>query len=147
MWRTVIISKGERITLKNNWLVVSSENNEQKIPLGDLYSVVIDNSAAMMSTAVLTALAISNVHVYFCDSKHTPVALSLPVNTHYKPLGVIKKQLALTDEFKDLLWKRIVEQKIKNQIICLKTVGVSSNKIKPIEELCQAVLPGDRYNR
>lgn len=147
MWRTVIISKGERITVRDNWLVVYSENNEQRVPIGDLYSVVIDNRAAMLSVSVLTTLAMANVHIYFCDNKHTPVALSLPMNTHYKPFGIIKKQLSLTDEFKDLLWKRIVEQKIKNQIICLKTVGVYPEKIKPIEELCQEVLPGDKRNR
>lgn len=101
----------------------------------------------MLSTAVLTTLATANVHIYFCDSKHIPVALSLPVNTHYKPLGVIKKQLALTDEFKDLLWQKIVEQKIKNQLICLKTVGVNPDKIKTISEMCGEILPGDKKNR
>lgn len=147
MWRTVIVTKGERITVRDNWLVVYSENNEQRVPIGDLYSVVIDNCSAMLSTAVLTTLATANVHIYFCDSKHIPVALSLPVNTHYKPLGVIKKQLALTDEFKDLLWQKIVEQKIKNQLICLKTVGVNPDKIKAISEMCGEILPGDKKNR
>lgn len=147
MWRTVIITKGERITIRDNWLVVYSENNEQRVPIGDLYSVVIDNRAAMLSAVVLTTLAMANVHIYFCDSKHIPVALSLPMNTHYKPLGVIKKQLALTDEFKDVLWQRIVEQKIRNQIICLKTVGVDPDKIKPIEDMCSKILPGDNSNR
>lgn len=109
--------------------------------------MVIDNRAAMLSAAVLTTLAMANVHIYFCDSKHIPVALSLPMNTHYKPLGVIKKQLALTDEFKDVLWQRIVEQKIRNQIICLKTVGVDPDKIKPIEDMCSKILPGDKSNR
>lgn len=147
MWRTVIITKGERITIKDNWLVVYSESDEQRVPIGDLYSVVIDNRAAMLSTAVLTTLAMANVHIYFCDSKHIPVALSLPMSTHYKPLGVIKRQIAMTEDFKDRLWQRIVEQKIKNQIICLKTVGVNSEKIKPIEELCKEILPGDKKNR
>ena len=29
MWRTVIVTKGERITLRDNWLVVASEENGQ----------------------------------------------------------------------------------------------------------------------
>ena len=120
MWRTVIVTKGEKLTIRDNWLIVYSDSREQQVPIGDLYSVVIDNRAALVSVAVLTALAMANVHIFFCDSKHIPVAVSLPVNTHYKPLGVIKKQIAMTDEFKGLLWQRIVKQKIRNQIICLK---------------------------
>ncbi len=116
MWRAVIVTQGEKLTVKDNWLVVWSENTEQRVPIGDLYSVVIDNRAALVSVNALTTLAQANVHVYLCDDKHVPVALSLPMNTHYKPLGVIKRQLALTSEFKGLLWQRIVKQKIANQI-------------------------------
>ena len=116
MWRTVIVTQGEKLTVKDNWLIVWSDNNEQRVPIGDLYSVVIDNRASLVSVTALITLAQANVHVYLCDDKHVPVALSLPMNTHYKPLGVIKRQLALTSEFKGLLWQRIVKQKIANQI-------------------------------
>ena len=93
MWRTVIITQGEKLTIKDNWLVVFSDNSEQRVPIGDLYSVVIDNRAALISVSALVSLAEANVHVYYCDSKHTPVALTLPMNTHYKPFGVIKNSL------------------------------------------------------
>ncbi len=147
MWRTVIVTKGERLTIRDNWLIVYSEDNEQRVPIGDLYSVVIDNRSALMSVAVITTLALANVHIYFCDDKHNPVAVSLPLNTHYRPFGVLKKQLALTDEFKDLLWQRIIGCKIKNQAVCLKIAGVNSDKIKPIEELSEKITPGDKTSK
>ena len=53
MWRTVIVSKGEKLTLKNRWLVVYSEGNESHIPLDDIYAVVIDNRATMVSVSIL----------------------------------------------------------------------------------------------
>lgn len=147
MWRTVIVTQGEKLTVKDNWLVVWSDNSEHRVPIDDLYSVVIDNRAALISVNALTSLALANVHVYFCDSSHIPVALSLPMNTHYKPLGVIKHQLALSDEFKNALWQRIVQQKIKNQIICLRLAGVKKYYISPLEEIYDQVLPGDSTNR
>lgn len=147
MWRTVIVTKGERLTIRDNWLIVYSEDNEQRVPIGDLYSVVIDNRSALMSVAVITTLALANVHIYFCDEKHNPAAVSLPLNTHYKPFGVLKKQLSLTDEFKDLLWQRIIRQKVKNQSRCLKIAGVSPDKIKPIEELAEKITPGDMTSK
>ena len=124
MWRTVIVTKGEKLTLRDNWLIVYSEHTEQRVPLGDLYSVVVDNRATLVSVSLLAALAEANIHVLFCDSKHIPTALMLPMNTHYKPYGVIKRQLAISDEFKAVLWQRIVQQKLTNQITCLKLVGI-----------------------
>lgn len=147
MWRTVIVTQGEKLTIKDGWFVVYSDNNEQRVPISDLYSVVIDNRAALISVNAIVALAEANVHVYYCDSKHTPTALTLPMHTHYKPFGVIKKQLALTDEFKDKLWQRIIKQKIENQVSCLKFVGVNKELIAPIEKMCSEVLPGDKTNR
>ena len=147
MWRTVIVTKGEKITLRDNWLVVYSDNIEQRMPLEDIYSVVIDNRAALVSVSLMAALAEANIHVIFCDSKHTPTALMLPMNTHYKPFGVIKRQLALSDEFKSVLWQRIVQQKLTNQIICLKLAGINTDEIEPIEEMVSEVLPNDKTNR
>ena len=147
MWRTVIVTKGEKLTLRDNWLVVYSDHTEQRVPLGDIYSVVIDNRAALVSVSLMAALAEANIHVIFCDSKHTPTALMLPMNTHYKPFGVIKRQLALSDEFKSVLWQRIVQQKLTNQTICLKLAGINTDEIKPIEEMISEVLPNDKTNR
>lgn len=48
MWRTVIVTQGEKLTVRDNWLVVWSDNNEQRVPIGDLYSVVIDNRASLI---------------------------------------------------------------------------------------------------
>ena len=124
-----------------------SDNNEQRVPLGDIYSVVIDNRSALVSVSLMAALAEANIHVILCDSKHTPTALMLPMNTHYKPFGVIKRQLALSDEFKSVLWQRIVQQKLTNQIICLKLAGINTDEIEPIEEMVSEVLPNDKTNR
>ena len=61
MWRTVIVTKGEKLTVKDNWLVVWSDSTEQRVPIGDLYSVVIDNRATLISVNALTTLAMANV--------------------------------------------------------------------------------------
>ena len=56
MWRTVIVTQGEKLTIKDNWLVVYSDNNEQRVPIGDLYLVVIDNRSALISVNTIVAL-------------------------------------------------------------------------------------------
>ena len=37
MWRTVIVTQGEKLTIKDGWLVVYSDNNEQRVPISDLF--------------------------------------------------------------------------------------------------------------
>lgn len=147
MWRTVIVNEGEKLTIRDNWLVVSCNQLEQRIPVGDLYSVVIDNRKALLSTAVLTCLAEAGVHIFFCNEKHLPAALALPLNHYYKPFGVLKKQLALTDDFRAQLWANIVRQKIRNQAKCLRLAGVPAQKAEEIERIAAKVEPADKRNR
>ena len=56
MRRTLIVHNGERIIKKDNWFVLQREGEEQRIPLEDIYCVVIDNQRMMLSTAVLTEM-------------------------------------------------------------------------------------------
>lgn len=135
MWRTVIVNRGERITTKDNWLVISADGKEQRVPIADIYSVVLDNRDAVISIFALTALTDAGANILFCDEKHVPVSVTIPLNSHYKPLAVIRKQLLISQEFKDFLWERIVRAKINNQIKCLKLVGVKREKIEALEDL------------
>ena len=122
MWRTVIINKGDRVSLKDNWIVVSGET-EVKIPLNELYSVVVDNQDTMLSVGAINALTQSSVHIVYCDKKHLPSSVVLPYNIHYRPLNVIKKQVAWEKGFCNDLWNKIVEAKIVNQARVLKMQG------------------------
>ena len=117
------------------------------MPIGDLYSVVVDNRQALLSVSVLTQLAGAGIHVLLCDDKHLPCAELLPLALHYRPLTVLQKQMALSQGFKDLLWQRIVMAKIQNQAKALRLAGVGASKAKKLEELALRVLPGDVGNR
>lgn len=113
MWRTVIVTAGERLNIKDNWLVVSNQEGESKVPVSDIYSLVIENRSAMLSVSVLTTLTQAGAHIILCDTNHLPVTTALPLNTHYRPFNVIKKQLELSQNFKDKLWQKIVEKKMR----------------------------------
>lgn len=147
MWRTVIVTSGEKLTLQNGWLHVYSPQQEARIPIGDLYSVVVDNNRALLSMAVLTQLAQAGVHVLLCDERHLPCAELLPLSLHYRPLTVLQKQMELSDSFKDLLWQRIIAAKIKNQAKVLRLAGANRSKTQKLEALAQDIRPGDPENR
>lgn len=57
MWKTVIIDRGEKLIVRDNWLHIIVGEEERRLPLGDLYAVVLDNSRASVSQAAMTALS------------------------------------------------------------------------------------------
>ena len=57
MWKTVIIDRGEKLIVRDNWLHIIVGEEERRLPLGDLYAVVLDNSPASVSQAAMTALS------------------------------------------------------------------------------------------
>lgn len=82
MWRTVIVNNGEKITTKSNWLIVSTDESESKVPLDDIYALFIDNQNAMISMSAINAITEAGAHICFCDRKHTPVSVALPMSEH-----------------------------------------------------------------
>ena len=92
MWRTLIVTSGEKMTVRDGWLHVYSPQQEARVPISDLYSVVVDNRQTLLSMGVLTQLAQAGVHVLLCDEKHLPCAELLPLSQHYRPLTVLQKQ-------------------------------------------------------
>lgn len=147
MWRTVIVSEGEKITVKDGWLNVFCDKIEQHVPLDDIHTLVIDNRSALISVAAMTALTSAGAQVFFCDEKHNPVSAAYPLNTHYRPFGVVKSQLMMSDELKNALWAKIIVQKIRNQWRCLRLAGVNEEKADPVIRLAGQILPGDPQNR
>ena len=53
MWRTVIVNKGEKLIIRDNRLIVYSEESEHKVPVDDIYAVVIDNQYRCLNYAGL----------------------------------------------------------------------------------------------
>ena len=75
MWRSVIIYNGERLRVQDDWLVVSFEDDTtKKIPLEDLYCIVIDNKNLVLTVPTLSLIAHHKIHLILTDEKHLPVA-------------------------------------------------------------------------
>lgn len=147
MFRTVTVYKGERITVRQNWMVVTGENGERSIPIEDLYSVVVDNQQTVLTVPAISQLTSAGVHILVCNEKHLPETLILPQTVHYRPLGVIRKQIALPDDVRDGIWDRIVRQKILNQAAVLALCGGEREKVNRLVELSNEVADGDAGNR
>lgn len=147
MFRTLIITDGESLRIEQNWLVVETGEEKNRVPLEDIYSIVLDNPRCSVSSAAITTITGAGAHILICDHKHLPQTVVYPLHNHYRPLNVIKKQLALDEGFKAGIWQRIVREKIRNQAKVLDICGVSKNKVNRMYQFAEEVLPSDPGNR
>lgn len=147
MWRTVIVNNGEKLSIEDGWLVVTEGEKISKVPIEDIYALIIDNYSATITLAAINALTSAGAHICFCDEKHMPASMALPMSEHYRPLAVVKSQLEMDDAFKNELWQKIIKAKISNQAKCLRLCGIPAEKHQQVQDLADEVLPGDSKNR
>lgn len=148
MWRSVIVYNGERLSTLDNWLIVTMEDGQQKkIPMEDLYCVVVDNMSITITMPVLVSMARNKVHLIVTDERHLPVAQTLPLNTHYRCYKVMKRQIAMSDEFKGGIWQAITCAKIRNQAMCLSNVWGDPEIVDRLRQFADEVVPHDAGNR
>lgn len=146
MWKTVLVGKESILTVENNWLVISRPDKLTKLPIEDVYSVVIDDKRCRLSVACMNALTQAGTHILLCDEKHYPMTIILPIARHYRADVVLQEQIAVTNELRDLLWQAVVKAKIENQATALKLCGVPSERWEDIPPYIDKVLPGDKRN-
>ncbi len=148
MFRTVYVASQKRITVVDNWLVLDTdEGTTQRIPVDDIYTLYLENIHTRISVYALQYLVQRGVNIVCCDDKYMPACTLTPFSEHYKPYGVIKKQLSLTNEFRDKIWKRIVQAKIRNQAKVMQLAGCETKIVERVYQLSDEVLPGDIGNR
>ena len=118
-----------------------------KVPIEDIYSIVIDNSQCTISSAAVTAITQVGAHILVCNEKHMPQSVIYSLNTHYRPLNVIKKQLEMHEEFKAEIWQKIIREKIRNQAKVMDLCGVPREMSGRMLRFAEEVIPGDGGNR
>lgn len=148
MFRTVYVSSEKEITVVDNWLLVkNNEGEENKIPVDDIFTLLLENVHIRISVYALQYLSSKGVNVICCNEKYMPVCNIIPFAEHYRPYGVLKKQFALTTSFKNLIWQRIVKAKVMNQYYVAQAAGVENDVVERLRHLADEVLPGDIGNR
>lgn len=147
MFRTLIIEEGKRLSITNQVLQIEKKDKRIPIPIEDIYYIVLDNIHTVITTAAITALCTAGAHIIICNEKHIPSAAIYPEMVHYAPYGVVKKQLKMTQSFKDNLWDQIVKGKLKNQAESLKYCTGDMDTYHRLQQLAKEVKEGDAENR
>lgn len=140
------LSEVDKLALNLDNLKVAKGDLEVKIPLSDIFAIVIEDLTTTITSRLMIELSKYNILVIFCNQHHLPECMIQPVNGHFNQYGQMNEQIQWSKKRKDELWKHILIQKIQNQIQCMKYLEVQEERINKMKKLQTMVLPRDEMN-
>ena len=143
-WRIVVISKRAKLDYQLGYLVVRNEE-VTKIHLSEISTILIESTAATVTTSLLAELTKKKIKVIFCDEKRNPSSELMPYYGTYNSSKKIRKQMQWDMEYAKEIWTYIVRQKILNQAEMLSKYGFETN-IK-LMKYAEEIEPFDMTNR
>ena len=144
-WRSLLISKGGKLSLHQQQMLIQQEGNEFTVPLEDIAIVVVESRETVITLPLLSAFGLYGITLLSCDEQFLPCGQWLPFNQYYRQLKTLKLQLETSLPLKKQLWQRIVQQKIRNQAKVL-SLCQHQEKSKRLLQLANLVKSGDKDN-
>lgn len=144
-FRTVVITKQSKISYKNRFLVVKQENDEKYIHLSEIDTIIVDSISVSISSYLLKELSDNKINIIFCDEKHNPFGELFSYYSRHNSSKKIKEQINWKQKSKDLLWQKIIQNKILNQALLIRKID--SDKYNLLLSYQNEVTTGDKTNR
>ena len=144
--RTLFFSNAVCLTLRNKQLIIQNKetHEESSVPVEDVGFVIIENNQTYISIPLINELAANNSAVIFCNEKHLPFSMNLPLDCNTIQNQLFTAQIEASLPVKKKCWKEVIEAKIKNQAKVLEKYNINPIKLK---EYANEVKSGDTTNR
>ena len=134
--RTLFFANAVCLTTRNKQLVIKNKDSqdEKTVPIEDIGFVIIENQQIYISIPTITELTKNNVSVIFCDEKHMPFSMNLPLECNTIQNQLFTAQIEAKLPTKKNCWKQIIEQKIYNQALVLDKFSFNSVYLKKVSK-------------
>ena len=113
-WRIVVISKRAKLDYQLGYLVVRNEE-VTKIHLSEISTILIESTAATVTTSLLAELTKKKIKVIFCDEKRNPSSELVGYYGSHDASNKIRKQIQWSRHSKEAIWTEIVTEKYENR--------------------------------
>ena len=144
-WRTVVIRERAKLDYSLNFMTVRQEAGVRKISLGEIYMVIVENTAVSLTAVLLNELVKNKIKVVFCDEKRNPSSELIQYYGSHDTSLKYKNQLGWSKESKEKIWTRIVYEKIFNQMQFLKKLNKEEYRL--LEQYLSELEWNDGSNR
>ena len=143
-WRSVIITQHAKLTYSMQMMIVQTRDGINQIPIEDINLLLVSTTQAVITSALISKLAQNQTKVIFVDDKGNPIVETAVYYPGTRNMAKLTQQFNWDDHLKELLWTRIVNQKIKNQIAVLANYHLNKDEVQ--SELDQLEI-NDESNR
>ena len=143
-WRIVVISKRAKLDYQLGYLVVRNEE-VTTIHLSEISTILIESTAATVTTSLLAELTKKKIKVIFCDEKRNPSSELVGYYGSHDTSNKIRKQIQWSRHSKEAIWTEIVTEKIRKQKELLKNLGKEEAGL--LESYLQEIGWNDETNR
>ncbi len=143
--RIVDISDPAYIHVKHQQLLIDKEGKTAgQIPIEDLGILILQHPAIVITQQVIIACQKNKVGIVFCDERHLPYSVILPVvDGHTLHQKIMRLQIKTKKPVTKRLWKQIVQKKIIEQ---QRTLSLAGENATVLERLASKVKSGDTEN-
>lgn len=143
-WRTLIINNICKLSYKNDYLIIRSEELKM-IHLSEINMIVIETGMVSITSYLINELANKKIKLIICDEKHNPSCEMIPYYGSFNTSKKILNQTKWNQDKKDKAWQQIVKYKIHNQAMILKKLEIDG--FEKLLEFENQVIKADKTNR
>ena len=145
MRSTIIVESDSLVCVKEGCIEISrfdKQGTSVSYPLGDIGILLLEGLHSRVSACALAALAEAKAAVCYCDARHMPIGMAVPLFANTRHERILQFQMTYCR--RDRLWKEIVSAKIFNQSEYLKRTGCATWAL--LRKLSRSVRNGDDGN-
>ncbi len=100
-------------------VVCRKEEKDERVPVEDMGILILANPSITISQNLIAACQENNCIIVFCDKRHLPVSILLPLSGHSIHSRVLNMQTSVKKPLKKRLWQKIIMAKIVAQATTL----------------------------
>lgn len=115
-WRSIIVTQHAKISYSSRRLVVQTRDGVNEIPIDDIQLLLVSTTAAVITTAAIAALVDVNAKIIFTGRNSEPICETIGYYPNNRDKALIEAQFTWNDELKQILWTKLVIQKIRMQM-------------------------------
>ncbi len=142
-----IVEEGRYLSVHRGFLKVSYEDSElARIALDRVFAVLISARQAVVSRAVMSALAEHGAVVIFCGPTYLPESICAPYGQPYNAARRVRLQVGTRPVLYKQLWQHLVKEKIRNQAFVLDWFKPDSPVRGRLMGMMRKVQSGDARN-
>lgn len=114
---------GISISVSKGFLLVKCDAQEDRIPLTEIESLIINSYGAYISNKAIMRLGEQGVPIVHCGQNAIPCAITLPYGANVYRKDRIELQINSSLPLKKQLWQKVIKAKIRNQAAVLNLFG------------------------